>query len=69
MDHDPIQYNSSPKKATPATIYHADFLEILDSLPDAIPCFTDESKIGNRTGFAFSIDNNIFSSIVILSQP
>ena len=50
-----------PKKVTPATIYHAHFLEILDSFPDAIPCFTDVTKIGDRIGFAFSIGNNIFS--------
>jgi len=51
----------SPKKDIPATIYHAHFLEILDSLrDDAIPCLTDGSKIGYRTGFAFSIGNNIF---------
>ena len=48
-----------PEKEPP--LYHAHFLEILDFLPDAIPCLTDGSKIDNRTGFEFSIGNNIFS--------
>jgi len=56
-----LKLHEVPKKATPATIYHAHFLEIIDSLPDAILCFTHGPKIGNRTSFAFSIGNDIFS--------
>jgi len=42
-----LKLREEPKKATPATIYGAHFLEILDSLLNAILCFTDGSKIGN----------------------
>jgi len=51
-----------PKNFTIATVYRSLFLEILNSFPGAILCFTDESKIGDRTGFAYSISNQIFAS-------
>jgi len=38
------------------------FLEIRNSFPGAILCFTDGSKIGDRTGFAYSISDRIFAS-------
>ena len=37
-------------------------LEILNSFPGAILCFTDGSKIGKRIGFAYSISDQIFAS-------
>jgi len=50
------------KNSTIATVYRSLFLEILNSFPDAILCFTDGSKIGDRTGFAYSISDQIFAS-------
>jgi len=66
MDNDPTKYNLkimriSRKKTTNASVYRIHFLEILNSFPDATLCFTDGSKIGNRTGFAYSINNKTFS--------
>jgi len=63
-------YVKYPTKQTihPATIYHAHILEILDSLPDAILCFTDGSKIGNRTGFAFFVASDSSSPLTPISD-
>jgi len=51
-----------PKNSTIATVYRSLFLEILNSFPGAILCFTYGSKIGDRTGFAYSISDQIFAS-------
>ena len=51
-----------PKNSTIATVYRFLFLEILNSLPGAILCFIDGSKIGDRTGFAYLISDQIFAS-------
>ena len=58
MDNDPTKYNLkimriSQKKNTNASVYRSHLLKILNSFPDATLCFTDDSKIGNRTGFAY----------------
>jgi len=49
------------KKTTNASVYRTHFLKILNSFPDATLRFTDGSKIENRTGFAYSINNKTFS--------
>ena len=50
-----------PRKTTNATIYRTHFLEILNSFPKAVPCFTDGSKFKKRVGFAYSIGDETFS--------
>jgi len=37
------------------------FLEILNSFPNAVLCFTDGSKFKNKVGFAYSIADKTFS--------
>jgi len=54
-------YANFPKKTTNVSVYRTHFLEILNCFPDATLCFTDGSNIGNRTGFAYSINNKTFS--------
>jgi len=48
-----------PKKSAIAFIYRSHFLEIVNATTF---CFTDGSEIGNRIGFAYSIDDQTFSN-------
>ena len=43
------------------SVYRSIFSEILHSFPDAIPCFTDGSRMSERSGFVFSIGNQTFA--------
>jgi len=43
-----------PKKSTDSSVYRTHFLDILNSLPNAVPCFTDGS-----VGFSYSINDKI----------
>ena len=50
-----------PKSSTPPSSYRRLFQEIINSFKKPTICFTDGSKIHNRSGFAYLIGNSIYS--------
>jgi len=49
------------RKSTNPSFYRAHFHVILNFSSDSIICYTDGSKIHNRVGFAYSVNDRIFA--------
>jgi len=52
-----LKLHEVPKKSTNSAIYRSHFSEIINSFPNAVFCYTDDTKFNNRVGGAFSIGN------------
>jgi len=66
MGHDPSQRSLQTMQISPKFHnrhwYRSLVQKILNCFPGTILCCTDRSKIGDRTGFAYSISDRIFVS-------
>ena len=58
---DSLSLTQYPKSATPPSSYRRLIQEIINSFKKPTVCFTDGSKIHNRSGFAYLIGNSIYS--------
>ena len=55
-----LKLSDFPKSSTPSIVYKTHLNEITNHFPNATHCYTDGSKLKNRTGFAYSLNSQIF---------
>ena len=56
-----LELTGFPKASTTPEIIISHLKLIIDRFPSFTPCYTDGSKRGNRTGFAFTVGDHLFS--------
>jgi len=56
-----LQLTELPKKSTSPITYRDRFQSLIINHPNSNICYTDGSKTNNRTGLAYSINNNLYS--------
>jgi len=56
-----LQLIELPKKSTSPITYRDRFRSLIINHPNSNICYTDGSKTNNRTGLAYSINNNLYS--------